>query len=208
MVATVIGLTRPNVRHFCPFCEIMLANLSKRVPHSLVLFENYISSDQVTPKLFDSRTLEAISQMPTEYQQAGGKTDTAKQYKNGENMPLIPEKAPLINEVSVMPVHLSLGIWLQFINILEDAAVSLDIEIWEASGLTSDGVIESYNKQDQLEVEIQSASVELGDFKKNINFLQTQKRTLKLTIQSILLRRMGKLKTTALVPKQRGHKHI
>ena len=38
MVANVAGLTAPNCRHFCPFCEIMLSNVSKGVLHSPVLF--------------------------------------------------------------------------------------------------------------------------------------------------------------------------
>ena len=163
MDANVAGLTAPNGRHFCPFCEIMLSNVSKGVLHSPVLFPKYANGGQISPTSFECRTLDSMSKSASEFQQSCAQKENAKHYKNCEHIPLIPEKDLLIKHVSVMLLHLSLGVGLQFINIVENAAVSLDVEIREANGLTSDGVIESYNKQHLLEEEIMAATVQADE---------------------------------------------
>ena len=54
MVANVLGLTGPNGRHFCPFCEIMLSNINEGVPHSPVLFPKYTNMGPISPELYEN----------------------------------------------------------------------------------------------------------------------------------------------------------
>ena len=75
-----------------------------------------------------------------------------------------------------MPLHLSLGIGLQFLNIAENVAVSLDIQVRDANGLTSDGIIESYNKQCELEAEIQLINDDVAFTREQIEIFFKQKR--------------------------------
>ena len=85
-------------------------------------------------------------------------------------------KEDVIKHVSVIPLHLSLGIGLQFLNIAENVAVSLDVQVKEANGLTSDGIIESYNKQCELEAEIQLINDDVAFTKEQIKIFLKQKR--------------------------------
>ena len=191
IVATVLGLTGPNGRHFCPFCEVMLSNITKGVSHAPFLFQKYTNEGQNSPELLEDRTLERISELSSEFQLSGGKKETAKNYSNCEYIPLISEKGPLIKHVSVMLLHLSLGIGLQFINILENGAVTLDLEIRQANGLTSDGIIESYNKQHLL---LQTLNLTIV-----INTsvpLKSKKVTLKMITHSTFQKKMASLKIT------------
>ena len=48
MVATVLGPTRPNGRHFCPFCEIMLSNMTKGVLQAPFLSRNTQMRDKTS----------------------------------------------------------------------------------------------------------------------------------------------------------------
>ena len=175
MVANVIGLTGPNGRHVCPFCEIMLSNINKGVLHSPVLFQKYTNIGPISPELYENRMLENMSHLAMQFKESGDKKDNAKNYKNCENTHLISAKGTPVSHVSVMPLHLSRGIGLQFINIVENAAVSLDIEIiGNKNGLTSDGIIESYNKQRLFETE-KNAKMEVDEMNKQLTTLQKQK---------------------------------
>ena len=93
-----------------------------------------------------------------------------------------------------MPLHLSLGIGQQFINIVENGAVILDIEIRQANGLTSDGIIESYNKQHLLETEIHAANTELDNSHQHINTLKKPKSDIENDHPQYVLKDNGKLK--------------
>ena len=120
--------------------------------------------------------------------------ESAKNYNNCEHVPLIPEKGSVLKHVSVMPLYLSLGIGLQFINIVENTAVSLDIEVREANGLSYDGIIESYNKQHFLEEEILSMNKEAEEISEQITLLQTQKQDLENENPSHFEKENGRIK--------------
>ena len=129
-----------------------------------------------------------------QFKESGAKRDSAKNYKNCENTPLISEKCTPISHVSVMPLHLSPGIGLQFINIVQNAAVSLDIEIRETNGLTSDGIIESYNKQHLFETEIKNTKMEVDEMNKQLSTLQKQKVDIEIEHPEHFVKENGKLK--------------
>ena len=149
---------------------------------------------QISPTSFECRTIDSMSKSASEFQQSGAQKENAKHYKNCEHIPLIPEKDLLIKHVSGMPLHLSLGVGLQFINIVKNAAVSLDVEIREANGLTSDGVIESYNKQHLLEEEIMAATVQADEISEQVILLYKQKSELEAENPEHFVKENGKLK--------------
>ena len=117
-----------------------------------------------------------IKGLSAEFKEAGAKKESAKLFKNCEKVPLLPAKGDVIEHVSVMPLHLSLGIGLQFLNTAENVAVSLDVQVRKANGLTSDGIIESYNMQCELEAEIQLINDDVAFTKEQIEIFFKQKR--------------------------------
>ena len=171
MVANVMGLTGPNRLYFCPLCKIMLSNLVESVPHASILLYKYHNHGKTTPICYKNRTFEDIKGLSAEFKEAGAKKESAKLFKNCEKVPLLPAKGDVIEHVSVMPLHLSLAIGLQFLNTAENVAVSLDVQVREA-----DGIIESYNMQCELEAEIQLINDDVAFTKEQIEIFFKQKR--------------------------------
>ena len=61
----------------------------------------------------------------------------SKHFENCKALPLVGTNGWVIDNVSVLPLHMVLGIWLRNLNTLEAIALSLDMQILEAKGNTS-----------------------------------------------------------------------
>ena len=86
---------------------------------------------------------------------------------------LPPEiNGPVVDYFSVMPLHINRGLCLQFLNILEDHAVALDLSIRDANGLTSEGVLELYLKQKEICLSITESEEEALKKKDSVEVLQ------------------------------------
>ena len=176
MIATVLGQTGPNGKYFCPFCEIMLAQVVKGSPHSPVHLRKYLSDNSSnTATTFISRIFEGMTEMAKSFQKNGAKKNKQRNIKIVKNVPLIPAIGDIINNVSVMPLHISLGIGLQFLNIVENIAVALDIEVRKENGLTSDGVIEAFSKEHTIISEVEELSNQINIIKDEITSLKESK---------------------------------
>ena len=174
----------------------MLSNLVESVPHASILLYKYHNHCKATPVCYKNRTFEDIKELSAKFKEAGAKKESAKLFKNCKKVPLLPTKGDVIEHVSVIPLHLSLWIGLQFLNIAEIVAVSLDIQVREANGLTSDGIIESYNKHCELEAEIQLINDDVAFTKEQIEIFLKQKRELKVTNLDTLRKIMDGLRKT------------
>ena len=71
-----------------------------------------------------------------------------------------------------MPLHINLGLGLQLINIVEQSVVALDMEIGSANGLTSDHILEMYNKEQNIIKDILLNDIQLADITNNSEALE------------------------------------
>ncbi len=88
---------------------------------------------------------------------------------------MINATGPTINSLSVMPLHLALGLALQIVNLCEEAAAALDGDIRKAKGQTSDTVTQKYrlaadlaNKKNQVEENLNHCTVQVADMQEQI----------------------------------------
>ena len=123
MVATILGQTGPNGKYFCPFCEVTLSDPCKGSPHSPVRLQRYLLPGVLPHVDYAVRTFESMTEMAVKFQENGARKETAKDYKSCEHVPLIPASGEILDSVSVMPLHISLGTGLQFLNITEKIAI-------------------------------------------------------------------------------------
>ena len=96
-------------------------------------------------------------------------------------MTLIPASGEILYSVSVMSLHISLGIGSQFLNITEKIAISFDIEVRKENGLASEGRTEAYNKAHNLVMEIEVLSEQIKQTISEISFLEESKDDLKIS---------------------------
>ena len=113
--------------------------------------------------------------MAVKFQENGAKKETAKDYKSCEHVPFIPASGEILDSVSVMPLHISLGTGLQFLNITEKIVISLDIEVRQENGLASEGITEAYKKEHNLVMETEVLSEQIKQTISEISFLEESK---------------------------------
>ena len=135
-LAKLLGLTGPNGKHFCMHCLVTLSDVQKGVPHAPVTFQRYKEKDHQEKKIFNRRHLENMIEKANEFQANGSKNPS--NFENCEALPLVGTKGWVIDNVSVLPLHIALGIGLRNLNSLEAIALSLDLQILQAKGATSD----------------------------------------------------------------------
>ena len=79
-----------------------------------------------------------------------------------------------------MPLDVNLVLGLQLINIVEQSVVALDVEIWSANGLTSDHILEMYNKEQNINKDIVLNDIQLADITNNSETLEQQIKDIRL----------------------------
>ena len=95
-------------------------------------------------------------------------------FQNCEKLPLIQGEGSVLKHVSVMPLHLSLGIGLCLVNVASDLAKSIDRQIRNDSGLCSDVMAEALEHRDSLLEERQ-----------HIEHIKTELNTISTSLTSI-----------------------
>ena len=140
-VARCAGLTGPNGKHFCFHCKVLLSDTKSGKPHALHILPKYQprthGHSRVLPPNEDfSRTIEGIKGNAARFKAAGDKAE-AKNFENCINAPLLSgvgTGGKMLDTYSCTPLHVSLGIGLQTLNIIEDTAIKLDKDILESEG--------------------------------------------------------------------------
>ena len=106
---------------------------------------------QLEEKTFTSRTVDGMAAMADMYATSGLPKGQVSKFQNCEGKPLISAKGPVIDHVSVMPLHLSLGLGLQLIDIAEDIASALDLQIRKNNGLSTHEVTDTMENLESLQ---------------------------------------------------------
>ena len=137
----ILGTTGPNGLYFCNCCYATLHNQKKGVPDSA-------EENTYTPRLFSE-----LFQHSTEYASdtTTAARDKAKKHKNCEATPLVKLEGKVADSLSCMPLHLSLGLGYQALQLLEKEAQRLDDKIKSARGEGTDTLRKLFAKQDNLE---------------------------------------------------------
>jgi hypothetical protein len=121
----------------------MLDDTKKGKPHGLHILQKYRNKTNNLPRVLPPdadflRTFKGIEQKHNEYVAAGAQTAKAMNFENCINKPLLKgigtAAGAMIDTYSCTPLHISLGIGLQILNIIENQAIQLDKEIWESEG--------------------------------------------------------------------------
>ena len=147
-IARMLGLTGPNGTYFCNFCHAQIKDLEKGKPHTPWLLQK--SSTANNTKQFSVRSFESISTDNEEFLNGGAVKSKANQFHNCESRPIFHAAGPVIESVSCMPLHLSLGLGKQALELVENEAISLDNNIKEANGETCPEMTEALQRRESL----------------------------------------------------------
>lgn len=104
-------------------------------------------------KKFPVRSFESILSDNNRFVKGGSVKSKANQFHNCESLPIYQATGPVIDSVSCMPLHLSLGLGKQALELVESEAISLDNSIKEANGEASPELVEAFQKREELTVE-------------------------------------------------------
>ena len=115
-----------------------------------------------------------MAAMADMYATSGLPKGQVSKFQNCEGKPLISAKGPVIDRVSVMPLHLSLGLGLQLIDIAEDIASALDLQIQEDNGLSTHEVTDTMENFESLQQQQMKLEEELILLKAAAEQLQQQ----------------------------------
>ena len=86
------------------------------------------------------RTVQNMKKDFEEFVKNGNVHKNASKFNNCEHVPLLLHDGNIIDLVSVMPLHVSLGLGLVNINIVENLATEIDISIREANSIPCDTI--------------------------------------------------------------------
>ena len=182
----------------------MLKNLVKGIPHAPITLAKYIQFENRV-KIFQRRTLEGIREEATQFKEQGCPRNRLKDFKNCEDHPLLPPEinGPVVDYLSVMPLHINLGLGLQFHNILGEHAIALDLSIRDANGLTSEGVPELYSKQKEICLSITESEEKALKKKNSIEVLQMQIKEIQDDYPESFTKVNGKYVNLIMIPNPR-----
>ena len=152
-IARLLGLTGPNGTFFCNFCHAQLKDLEKGKPHTPWLLQYGATASDTHTKKFPVRSFESILSDNNRFVKGGSVKSKANQFHNCESLPIYQATGPVIDSVSCMPLHLSLGLGKQALELVESEAISLDNSIKEANGEASPELVEAFQKREELTVE-------------------------------------------------------
>ena len=168
-IARLLGLTGPNGTFFCNFCHVQLKDLEKGKPHTPWLLQHGATTSHTCTKKFPVRSFESILSDNDRFVKGGSVKSKANQFHNCESIPIYQTTGPVIDSVSCMPLHLSLGLGKQALELVESEAISLDKTIKEANGEASPELVEAFQKREELILECASLEELLEDDNEAIN---------------------------------------
>ena len=146
-IARLLGLTGPNGTYFCNFCHVQIKDLVKGTPHTPWLLQNTSSNSQTK---FTVRTFESMLSDNERYVKSGAVKAKAYQYHNCESKPIFQAAGPVLKSVSCMPLHLSLGLGKQALELIEKEAIAIDNSIKDANGEADNDLSEAITEQENL----------------------------------------------------------
>ena len=154
-LSKLVGLSGPNGKFFCNHCLVTLSQTPKGIPHALDILPKYQQytdgSNHTLPTDEDFlRTFEGCVAQNQQKEQAGEKAK-AMDYQSCQNKPLL-SGGYVIDTVSTTPLHISLGIGLQILNIVENEAILQDKEVKDQEGEYDAFVIAFEHKKEVLAV--------------------------------------------------------
>ena len=114
-------------------------DMPKTRPHAIHILPKYQDKTDgrsiVIPDEEDFlRTFDSCHVKYAEFTAAGGDKKHAQKYNNCINPPLITGPEYTVDTISTSPLHISLGLGLQVLNIVENSAIALDAEVKKAEG--------------------------------------------------------------------------
>ena len=115
------------------------------------------------------RNFESILSDNDRFVKGGSVKSKANQFHNCESIPIYQATGPVIDSVSCMPLHLSLGLGKQALKLVESEAISLDKTIKDANGEASPELVEAFQKREELILECASLEELLEDDNEAIN---------------------------------------
>ena len=145
-IARLVGLTGPNGTFFSNFCHAQLKDLEKGKPHMPWLLRQGATASHGCTKKFSVRSFESILSDNDRFVKGGSVKSKASQFHNCESTPIYQPTGPLIDSVSRMPLHLSLGLGKEAFELVESEAISLDNTIKEENGEASPKLVEAFQK--------------------------------------------------------------
>ena len=109
---------------------------------------------------------------------SGGETNVLA-FNNCKNTPLNRDEGTVIDSVSTTPLHVSLGVGLDNVNIIEKMAVDLDKQVKEAEGKTTENMTALMEQRGELLTEIQDLNDREANFVQQASDLEEQEADLK-----------------------------
>lgn len=125
-IAKFLGLTGPNGTYFCNFCHPTIKDLEKGKPHTPWYINTLLQ-----------RTFQSICSDNEKFMHGGSVESKANQLHNCESRPIFQTAGPVLDSLSCMPLHLSLGLGKQVLDLVNNKANSLDNSIKEKNGTAS-----------------------------------------------------------------------
>ena len=160
-IARLLGLTGPNGSHFCNFCLCKISNVVKGEPHTPTPLKKYegLSSQ---PKQFQERTFESIYRNNQTFVADGSVKSKVSHYNNCQHSAIFKGKGPILDSVSCMPLHLSLGLGKQAVDLIEREAIKLDNSMKEANGEGTSALKDAMVVRKSYEVQITQLAEEVN----------------------------------------------
>ena len=150
-LARLVGLTGPNGTYFCNYCHATIKDLQRGKPHTPRLLNSTSNGNHL--KQFSPRTFESMSSDNKDLVNGGSVKAKANRFHNCESKPIFRAYGPVIESVSCMPLHLSLGLGKQALEIVENEAVVLEKTIKEANGEACQELAEAFQRIETLNLE-------------------------------------------------------
>ena len=103
---------------------------------------------------FEKRPFEQLQADHERYRANGDPRTKVKDYHNCELSSLFKGSGPIILTTSCMPLHISLGVGLRTLNVVEEEAISIDNEIKTENGQQTNEIVEIINRLEILSSEV------------------------------------------------------
>ena len=133
------------------------------------LLQEGATATHTRTKKFPVRSFESTLSDNDRFVKGGSVKSKANQFHNCESLPIYQATGPVIDSVSCMPLHLSLGLGEQALEVVESEAISLDDSIKEANEEASSELVEAFQKREELIVECANLEELLEDDNEAIN---------------------------------------
>ena len=101
-------------------------------------------------------------------------------FNNCKNTPLNRDEGTVIDSVSSTPLHVSLGVGLDNVNVIEKMVVDFDKQVKEAEGKTTENVTALMEQRGELLTEIQDLNDREANFVQQASDLEEQEADLKI----------------------------